>query len=106
MNEELEKGLQHLVAQTTAQWSANLIWDEFARNSLPSVSTGFSQFECVYGYQPPLFQALEWKAAVLSAVTLIQQCHRVGVSAKRTLLRTSASYKVEADRGRVRGPDY
>lgn len=42
---------------------------EFAHNSLTLVSTGFTPFECVYGYQPPLFQALEQEVGVPSAVT-------------------------------------
>lgn len=39
MKQELEKGLQCLVAQTPAQWSGNLLRVEFAHNSLASVSS-------------------------------------------------------------------
>lgn len=68
MNQEPEKRLRCLVAQAPAQWFGNLIWVEYVHNSLPSVSTGFSPFQCVCGYQPPLFQALEQKVAVPSAM--------------------------------------
>lgn len=102
-NQELENGLHCLVAQAAAQWSKNLLWVEYTHNSLPSVSTGYSPFECVYRYQPPLFQVLERGVGVLS---LIQMCPRTWARVRRTLLHTSASYKAMADCQRNRGPSF
>lgn len=36
-----------------------LVWVEDAHNALISSATGFSQFHCVYGYQPPMFPPLK-----------------------------------------------
>lgn len=73
LNQELEKGLCCLVAQTPASWYQNLIWVEFVHNSLPSVSTGLSPFEYVNSYQLPLVPALEREVGVPSAAALIRR---------------------------------
>lgn len=75
----------------TAQWSGNVLWVEFAHNSLPSVSTGFSTFECVYGYQPPLFQALEREVRVPSAMALSAGAVGSGLGCSRLRSRPQTS---------------
>lgn len=52
------------------------MWVEFARNTLPCTSTGFSPFQCVFGYQPPLFPAREEEVRVPSAHNLVRRCRR------------------------------
>lgn len=51
LNQKLEKGLCYLASQKPSLWSKQLIWVEYADNSLPCSSSGLSPFECVYGYQ-------------------------------------------------------
>lgn len=62
-----------------------------------------SPFECVHGYQPPLFPALERVVRVPSAAVLIQCCRRTWFKMRQTLLRTSTQYKTMGDQQRTRG---
>ncbi len=74
LNQELETGLRCLSSQNPSSWSKMLIWIEFAHNTLPSASTGLTPFQCVYGYQPPLFPDLEQEVNVPSAAAVVRQC--------------------------------
>lgn len=103
LNQELEKGLRCLVSQTPAQWSKNLLGIEFAHDTLPSVSTKMSSFQCVYGYQPPLFSALEREVGVPAAAALVRRCRRTWVKVRQALLWTSSLYKTVADLHRTKG---
>jgi len=104
LNQELETGLRVLAAQSPKSWSKQLMWIEYAHNSLPCVSTGFSPFQCVYGYQPPLFPDLERDVRVPSALAMVRRGRRFWARARQTLLRKSDHYKRAADRRRVPAP--
>ena len=106
MNQELETGLRCLVSQNPTTWSSHLIWVEYAHNTLPSSSTGVSPFQCVYGYQPPLFPELEREVNVPSAQRFIRQCRRVWSGIREVLLRSSVRAKKTADRRRTPAPTY
>ena len=106
LNQELEIGLRCLISQNPTTWSKNLIWVEYAHNTLPCSSTGLSPFQCAYGYQPPLFPSLEGEVRVPSALALIRRCRRIWNGARQVLLRTSARYKRAADRRRIPAPTY
>ena len=67
LNQELETCLRCLVSQNPASWSKNLVWVEYAHNSLPTSATGMSPFQCVFGYQPPVFSETEREITVPSA---------------------------------------
>ena len=77
LNQELEKGLRCLISSCPSSWSKNLIWVEYAQNTLPCSASGLTPFQCVFGYQPPLFPELETEVAVPSAQALILRCRRV-----------------------------
>lgn len=106
LNQELETGLRCLVAQNPSTWSKHLIWVEYAHNTLPCSSSGLSPFQCAYGYQPPLFPAVEKESSVPSAQALIRRCRKVWNGARQMLLCSSAHYKRMADRGRTPAPVY
>lgn len=65
LNLQLKTSLRILCSTDPSSWSRNLVWTEYAHNSLPSVSMGFSPFEVVYGYPPPLC-FLPWRVLSLS----------------------------------------
>ena len=87
-------------------WSNHLIWVEYARNTLPSSSTGLSPFQCDYGYQPPLFPDLEKEVDVPSTQRFIHKCSRVWSGVREVLLRSSVRAKRMADRRRTPAPTY
>lgn len=97
LNQEMEKSLRCLVSQNPASWSKQLLWVEYAHNTLPCSSTGLSPFQCAYGYQPPLFSALEREVGVPSAIALVRRCWRTWTRAQQVLLRNRDRYKRQAE---------
>uniref|UniRef100_A0A673AT68 Gypsy retrotransposon integrase-like protein 1 n=1 Tax=Sphaeramia orbicularis TaxID=375764 RepID=A0A673AT68_9TELE len=106
LNQVLEAGLRVLASQNPASWSRQLIWVEYAHNSLPCASSGLSPFHVVCGYQPPLFPALEKDVSVPSALALIRRCKRTWIRARQALLKASGVYKTAADWHMTPAPVY
>ena len=50
-------------ASSPCSWAQHLVWVEYAHNTLTSSASGLSPFQCAYGFQPPLFPALEKEAS-------------------------------------------
>lgn len=75
LNQELETGLCLLCPRDPGTWARNVVWVEYAQNSLPSSATGLTPFQTVYAYQPPLFSSQEAEFTVLSAAALVRQCN-------------------------------
>ncbi|KAI3365736.1 hypothetical protein L3Q82_000693 [Scortum barcoo] len=59
MNQELETALLCMASQHPSSWSQQLLWVEYAHNTLICSATGLSPFQCAYGFQPP--RSLTWK---------------------------------------------
>ncbi|XP_060754879.1 serine hydrolase-like protein isoform X1 [Neoarius graeffei] len=78
MNQELEKALRCVASRNPHAWAQHLLWVEYAHNSLTSSATRLSPFQCVYGYQPPLFASQEGDATCPSALTYARCCRRSG----------------------------
>lgn len=106
LNQELETGLRIMASRNPSSWSKQLIWIEYAHNTLPCSSTSLTPFQCAYGYQPPLFPALEEEVGVPSAQAFVRRCRRTWIRARQILLRNSERYKGTADRRRRPAPDY
>uniref|UniRef100_A0A3B3DGY8 Gypsy retrotransposon integrase-like protein 1 n=1 Tax=Oryzias melastigma TaxID=30732 RepID=A0A3B3DGY8_ORYME len=106
LNQQLETGLRILCSRDPSSWAQNVVWVEYAHNSLPSSATGLSPFQVVYGFQPPVFDVLEKDVAVPSAHASVRRCHRAWRQARQVLLRTVQGYKDYADKGRTQAPRY
>lgn len=74
MNQDLETS-RCLTNHNPASRSEQLVWVEYAYNSLTCSSTGLSPFQCAYGYQPPLFANQEREAACPSAQAFVHCWH-------------------------------
>ncbi len=55
LNQELTCFLRSYCHNNQNDWSRYLIWEEYAQNSLRKLETGLTPFQCVLGFQPPLF---------------------------------------------------
>ena len=106
INQEMETALRCLASSTPSAWAKQLIWVEYAHNTLPSSATGLSPFQCSRGYQPPLFSAQERPASVPSAQAFVNRCRRMWLKARSALLRTSDRYQRSANRRRKPAPHY
>lgn len=105
-NQELEKALRCMVSRKPRAWAQQLTWIEYAHNSLTCSATGMSPFQCVFGYQPPLFPSQEGEVSCPSALAYAHRCRRTWSQARATLLKSATSYATGANRRRMPAPIY
>lgn len=83
-----------------SSWSRQLLCVEYAHNTLPCLHLNvFLGLNC-------LFSASEGEICVPSAAALVWRCRRTWLNARRTLLKTSSSYKKAANHHRTPAPTY
>ncbi|KAI2659133.1 Transposon Tf2-9 polyprotein [Labeo rohita] len=106
LNQELTRFLRSYCHDHQEDWSRYLLWAEYAQNSIRKASTNLTPFQCVLGFQPPLFP---WSGepsdlpAVNSWFRRSEQTwNRAHVHLQRAVRRTQA----QADRRRRPNPTY
>ncbi|KAK3512422.1 hypothetical protein QTP70_009844 [Hemibagrus guttatus] len=78
-------------------WSQYLGWAEYAQNSLSQPSTGLTPFQCVLGYQPPLFPWSGEPSNVPAVDYWFRESERVWDSAHHQLQRALRRRRLTAD---------
>ncbi|KAL0177834.1 hypothetical protein M9458_026728, partial [Cirrhinus mrigala] len=85
-------------------WNRYLAWAEYAQNSLRQPSTDLTPFQCVLGYQPPLFPWSGEPSDVPSVTHWFQESERVWDSAHQHLQRAVRRQKHYSDVRRDSAP--
>ncbi|KAI2644849.1 Transposon Tf2-9 polyprotein [Labeo rohita] len=87
-------------------WNRFLPWVEYAQNSLRQDTTGLTPFQCVLGYQPPLFPWTEEPSNVPAVDHWFRESERVWDSAHIHLQRAVQQHKRFADVRRRPAPEF
>ncbi|KAL0186165.1 hypothetical protein M9458_017835, partial [Cirrhinus mrigala] len=104
--QELGRYLRAYCSEDQHSWSRFLPWAEYAQNSLHQDSTGITPFQCVLGYQPPLFPWTEEPSNVPAVDHWFRESERVWDSAHHHLQRAVYRNKLFADARRRTSPTY
>ncbi len=87
-------------------WNQFIGWAEYAQNSLRQQSTGLTPFQCVLGFQPPLFPWDGEPSDVPAVVYLFRESERVWDEAHHHLRQAMGRRKLTADLRRSDSPPY
>ncbi|KAL0161004.1 hypothetical protein M9458_044729, partial [Cirrhinus mrigala] len=87
-------------------WNQFLGWAEYAQNSLRQPSTGLTPFQCVLGFQPPLFPWNGEPSDVPAVDHWFRESERVWDAAHHHLQRAVNRSKAVSDRRRIPGPTF
>ncbi|KAI2653766.1 Transposon Tf2-6 polyprotein [Labeo rohita] len=90
----------------TDSWNQFLGWAEYAQNSLRQPATGLTPFQCVLGFQPPLFPWNGEPSEVPTVDYWFRESKRVWDAAHHHLQRAVRISKIVADRRRILGHVY
>ncbi|KAK3530522.1 hypothetical protein QTP86_027886, partial [Hemibagrus guttatus] len=106
LNQEIGRFLRSYCSREQQRWSKFLPWAEYAQNSLTHSSTGLTPFQCVLGYQPPLFP---WSGEP-SSVPAVEEWYRRSQEfwewAHVWLQRAVRRQRIQADQHRRPYPAY
>ncbi|KAK3556473.1 hypothetical protein QTP70_008335 [Hemibagrus guttatus] len=106
LNQEIGRYLRSYCGREQHRWSEFLPWAEYAQNSLRHSSTGLTPFQCVLGYQPPMFPWSGEPSLVPAVDDWIRRSERVWDSAHVHLQRAVRSQVIQANRRRRPHPPY
>ncbi|KAI2645985.1 Transposon Tf2-9 polyprotein [Labeo rohita] len=87
-------------------WNQYLGWAEYAQNSLRQATTGLTPFQCILGFQPPLFPWSGEPSDVPAVDYWFRESERVWDEAHQHLQRAVRRQKTNADSRRSEAPVY
>ncbi|KAL0183656.1 hypothetical protein M9458_019352, partial [Cirrhinus mrigala] len=87
-------------------WNQYLGWAEYAQNSLHQATTGLTPFQCMLGYQPPLFPWSGEPSDVPTVDYWFRESERVWDEAHQHLQRAVRRHQTNADTRRSNAPAY
>lgn len=106
LNQEIGRYFRSYCSREQQRWSEFLPWAEYAQNSIIHSSTGLTTFQCVLGYQPPMFPWSGEPSTVAAVDDWIKRSERVWDSARVRLQRSICSQRIQADHRRRPHPNY
>ncbi|KAI2650775.1 Transposon Tf2-9 polyprotein [Labeo rohita] len=106
MNQELIRFLRSYCRDHQEDWSRFLLWAEYAQNSLHKPSTKLTPFQCVLGYQPPLFPWSGEPSELPAVNSWFRRCEETWNRAHVHLQRAVRRTQIQADRRRRPNPAY
>ncbi len=106
LNQEIGRYLRSYCIREQNWWVEFLPWVEYAQNSLTHASTGLTPFQCVLGYQPPLFPWSAEPSSVPAVDDWIRHSERVWDSAHVHLQRAVRVQELQANGRRCPHPPY
>ncbi len=104
--QEIGRYLRAYCHERQDSWSQYLPWAEYAQNSLRQETTGLTPFQCVLGFQPPLFPWTEERSEVPAVDHWFRESERVWDSAHIHLQRAVRRHKANSDTRRSANPIY
>uniref|UniRef100_A0A8C2FK93 Gypsy retrotransposon integrase-like protein 1 n=1 Tax=Cyprinus carpio TaxID=7962 RepID=A0A8C2FK93_CYPCA len=106
LNQDLIRFLRTYCHQNQQDWSRFLAWAEYAQNSLLKPVTGLTPFQCVLGFQPPLFPWAGEPSDLPAVDAWLRRSEATWDAAHIHLQRAIRHYQHQADRRRRGGPRY
>ncbi len=112
-NGQMERKIQEIVRFLRTfchghqdSWNQLIGWAVYAQNSLCQPSTGLTPFQCVLGYQPPLFPWSGEPSEIPSVDYWFRESEKVWDEAHHQLQRAVCRRKMTADLRRSEAPHY
>ncbi|KAI2663508.1 Transposon Tf2-9 polyprotein [Labeo rohita] len=106
MNQELIRFLRSYCRDHQEDWSRFLLWAEYAQNSLHKPSTKLTPFQCILGFQPPLFPWSGEPSELPAVNSWFRRCEEIWNRAHVHLQRAVRRTQIQADRRRRPNPAY
>ncbi|KAL0195242.1 hypothetical protein M9458_008814 [Cirrhinus mrigala] len=106
LNQELTRFLRSYCHNRQEDWSRYLFWAEYAQNSLRKPATHLTPFQCILGFQPPLFPWSGEPSELPAVNSWFQHSEETWNLAHVHLQRAVRRTQTQADRRRRPNPPY
>ncbi|KAL0187596.1 hypothetical protein M9458_014695, partial [Cirrhinus mrigala] len=104
LNQELTRFLHSYCHDRQEDWSRYLFWAEYAQNSLRKPTTHLTPFQCILGFQPPLFPWSREPSELPAVNSWFQQSEETWSQAHVHLQRAIRRTQTQANRRRQPNP--